>query len=110
MIVEANYLANDDRPKFYADTDLNKLPIKQLLSKAYAAERRKLIDPNRAARRYEVGNPLLNQGDTIYLTTADEQGNMVSLIQSLYFGFGSGVTPPELGFTLQNRGALFSLK
>ena len=84
--------------------------MKQLISKEYAASRRKLIEPQRAAKSYEPGSSLLNQGDTIYLTTADDEGNMVSLIQSLYFGFGSGVCPDGLGFALQDRGALFNLK
>jgi gamma-glutamyltranspeptidase/glutathione hydrolase len=109
LFLEAKKLAFEDRAKFYADPDFTKLPLRQLLSKEYAAERRKLIDPQRAARRYDAGNPRLDEGDTVYLTTADQRGNMVSLIQSLYFGFGSGVTPPAVGFPLQNRGALFTL-
>ena len=110
LFVEAKKLAFEDRAKFYADPGFNKLPVKQLISKEYAASRRKLIDPKRAAKSYETGSSLLNQGDTIYLTTADDEGNMVSLIQSLYLGFGSGVCPDGLGFVLQDRGALFNLK
>jgi gamma-glutamyltranspeptidase / glutathione hydrolase len=110
LFVEAKKLAFEDRAKFYADPAFNKLPVKQLISKEYAAERRKLINLKSAAKSYDVGNPRLNQGDTVYLTTADDQGNMVSLIQSLYFGFGSGICPEGLGFALQNRGALFNLK
>jgi gamma-glutamyltranspeptidase/glutathione hydrolase len=110
LFVEAKKLAFEDRAKFYADPAFNKLPVKQLISKPYAARRRELIDMKNAGKTYHPGNPLLNQGDTIYLTTADGQGNMVSLIQSLYLGFGSGVTPEGLGFALQNRGALFNLK
>jgi gamma-glutamyltranspeptidase/glutathione hydrolase len=110
LFVEAKKLAFEDRARFYADPDFNKIPVTQLISKSYAAERRKLIDMKRAATAYEAGNPLLNQGDTVYLTTADEAGNMVSLIQSLYFGFGSGLCPDGLGFALQDRGALFNLK
>src|SRR5437762_4700306 len=98
VMIEAKKLAFEDRAKFYADPAFNKIPVSQLISKEYATQRRKLIDLRRAAKSYEPGNPLPNQGDTIYLTTADEKGNMVSLIQSLYFGFGSGVCPDGLGF------------
>jgi len=110
LFVEAKKLAFEDRARFYADPDFSKIPVRELVSKGYAASRRKLIDPQHSAKSYEPGNPLLNHGDTIYLTTADEDGNMVSLIQSLYFGFGSGVCPEGLGFALQDRGALFDLK
>jgi gamma-glutamyltranspeptidase/glutathione hydrolase len=109
LFIEAKKLAFEDRAKFYGDPAFSKLPIKQLISKEYAAARRKLIDLEHAAKSYPPGDPRLDQGDTVYLTTADEQGNMVSLIQSLYFGFGSGVCPEGLGFALQNRGALFNL-
>ncbi len=108
--VEAKKLAFEDRAKFYADPDFTQVPLAQLISKSYAAQRRKLIDPTRAAKHYAAGQPRLSQGDTVYLTTADGRGNMVSLIQSLYLGFGSGVTPEGLGFPLQNRGALFNLR
>jgi gamma-glutamyltranspeptidase/glutathione hydrolase len=108
--VEAKKLAFEDRAKFYADPDFNKIPVKALISKEYAAERRKLIDPNRAAKRYEAGNPALQAGDTIYLTVADEQGNMVSLIQSNFRGMGSGLSPDGLGFIFQDRGELFNLE
>ncbi len=110
LFIEAKKLAFEDRAKYYADPAFSKIPIKQLISKSYAAERRKLIDSRRAAKSYDFGNPMLNHGDTVYLTTADAQGNMVSLIQSVYLGFGSGVCPERLGFALQNRGALFNLK
>ncbi|HED10436.1 MAG TPA: gamma-glutamyltransferase family protein, partial [Caldithrix abyssi] len=106
--VEAKKLAFEDRAKYYADPDFNRLPVEQLISREYAAERRKLINPRRAARRYDAGE--LEDGDTIYLTTADKEGNMVSLIQSNYRGMGSGMVPPGLGFMLQDRGELFSLK
>ena len=108
LMVEAKKLAFEDRAKFYADMDFNKLPISGLLSKRYAAQRSKLIG-DRAARRVDAGNPALYQGDTIYLTTADKDGNMVSLIQSNYRGMGSGVVVPGLGFVFQDRGQLFSL-
>lgn len=105
--VEAKKLAFEDRAKFYADPEFNKLPIKGLISKEYARERDKLINPNRAAKVYPPGNP--EHGNTIYLTTADKDGNMVSLIQSNYRGMGSGMTPGKLGFILQDRGEMFSL-
>ncbi len=107
--VEAKKLAFEDRAKFYADPEFANVPVNGLISKQYAAERAKLIDPTRAARRYDAGNPALYQGDTIYLTTADSEGNMVSLIQSNYRGMGCGVCPEGLGFGLQDRGELFSL-
>ncbi|MEN8006521.1 MAG: gamma-glutamyltransferase [Candidatus Krumholzibacteriota bacterium] len=108
--VEAKKLAFEDRAKFYADMEFAEVPVAGLISKEYAAERAKLIDPARAARRYDAGNPALYEGDTIYLTTADSEGNMVSLIQSNYRGMGCGVCPEGLGFGLQDRGELFNLK
>lgn len=104
--VEAKKLAFEDRARYYADADFNQIPVDWLISKVYAKERQQLINPKQAAKRYDAG---LNQGDTIYLTTADKDGNMVSLIQSNYRGMGSGMTPPGLGFVLQDRGELFSL-
>lgn len=110
LFVEAKKLAYEDRARFYADPAYMKVSVAQLLSKKYAAARRKLIDMRRAATEVQAGDPRLEKGDTIYLTVADRQGNMVSLIQSNYGGFGCGVTPPELGFGLQNRGAAFDLR
>ncbi len=107
--VEAKKIAFEDRAKFYADPAFAKAPVKQLVSKGYAKARRKLLDPKRAAKRYDAGNAALREGDTIYMTTADKDGMMVSLIQSNYRGMGSGMTPPGLGFILQDRGELFSL-
>lgn len=104
--VEAKKLAFEDRAKYYADPAFNKIPVGALISKEYAQQRRALINPNKAAKRYEAG---VVEGDTIYLTVADKDGNMVSLIQSNYRGMGSGMTPPGLGFILQNRGELFTL-
>ncbi|WP_026210158.1 gamma-glutamyltransferase [Flexithrix dorotheae] len=106
--IEAKKLAFEDRAKYYADPAFNKLPVDQLISEAYADERRKLINPERAARTYDAGK--LEQGNTIYMTVADKFGNMVSLIQSNYRGMGSGMVPPKLGFMLQDRGELFSLE
>lgn len=107
--VEAKKLAFEDRARFYADPDFQKIPVAELISKEYAAKRRMLISSERAARRYSAGNPALESGDTIYLTVADKDRNMVSLIQSNYRGFGSGMCPDGLGFCLQNRGELFDL-
>ncbi|MGD9547850.1 MAG: gamma-glutamyltransferase [Candidatus Krumholzibacteriia bacterium] len=106
--LEAKKLAFEDRARFYADMDFAAVPVRGLISKEYAAERRKLIGP-RASRRLDAGNPALHDGDTIYLCTADGEGNMVSLIQSNYRGMGCGICPEGLGFGLQDRGELFSL-
>ena len=105
--VEAKKLAFADRAKYYADPAFNNIDIETLISKEYAKERLPLIDSDKAALTDEAG--ILKQGDTIYLTTADKDGNMVSLIQSNYRGMGSGMVPPGLGFMLQDRGELFSL-
>ncbi|NNF36757.1 MAG: gamma-glutamyltransferase [Saprospiraceae bacterium] len=108
VFTEAKKLAFEDRAKFYADMDFADVPVDWLISKEYAAERRQLIDMKKAARNYPAGQ--LETGETIYLTTADKDGNMVSFIQSNYRGMGSGMTPPGLGFILQDRGELFSLE
>ncbi len=110
--VEAKKLAFADRARLYADPDFSDLPVAEMISKEYAAERRKLIDPKRAALEVDAGIALpaaLGEGDTIYLTVADSAGNMVSLIQSNYRGIGSGLCPPGLGFGFQDRGELFDL-
>jgi gamma-glutamyltranspeptidase / glutathione hydrolase len=132
-MIEAKKLAWADRAKFYADPEFATIPLAQLISKQYAAERRKLIDPNRAAKTVapgsvEVGVSPANRtdlqptrpppqrqdatddGDTIYMCTADDEGNMVSLIQSNYRGMGSGIVVPGLGFMFQDRGELFSME
>jgi len=150
-MIEAKKLAWADRAKFYADPEFATIPLAQLISKQYAAERRKLIDPNHAAKTVAPGNPNAAQsskardtsisglvakiengqdvrwphrvraglpsdaratddGDTIYMSTADDEGNMVSLIQSNYRGMGSGVVVPGLGFMFQDRGELFSME
>lgn len=108
LFIEAKKLAFEDRARYYADPDFVKIPYEVLISKEYARERAKLIDLNRAARTYEAG--MLQTGNTVYLTVADREGNMVSLIQSNYRGMGSGMTPTGLGFVLQDRGELFSLE
>jgi gamma-glutamyltranspeptidase/glutathione hydrolase len=105
--VEAKKLAFEDRAKYYADPNFNQINTKYLISKEYALERMKLIDSSKSMKSVEAG--ILKDGDTIYLTTADKFGNMVSLIQSNYRGMGSGMVPPDLGFMLQDRGELFSL-
>lgn len=105
--VEAKKLAFEDRAKFYADPAFNEIPVNWLISKEYAKQRKALINMKKAAKRYDAGR---YQGDTIYLTTADKDGNMVSLIQSNYRGMGSGMTPTDLGFVLQNRGEMFTLE
>jgi gamma-glutamyltranspeptidase / glutathione hydrolase len=109
LFTEAKKLAFEDRAKWYADPAFAELPLAALISKDYADQRRKLLDRERAAQRIDAGNPALRDGDTIYLTTADRDGMMVSLIQSNYRGMGSGMTPPGLGFILQDRGEMFSL-
>jgi len=108
LLTEVKKLAFEDRAKFYSDPHFNKIPVEQLISKEYAKQRLKLYDPHHAARYYPAGQP--EQGNTIYLTVADQYGNMISLIQSNYRGMGSGMTPPGLGFVLQDRGELFTLK
>jgi gamma-glutamyltranspeptidase/glutathione hydrolase len=110
-MIEAKKLAWADRAKFYADPDFAKAPVAHLISKKYATERRKLIDPNHAAKTVAPGQPaVLDEGDTIYLCTADDEGNMVSLIQSNFRGMGSGIVVPGLGFMFQDRGQLFSMQ
>ncbi len=107
LFTEAKKLAFADRAKYYADPDFSKIPVQELISKSYAKERVKLINLSEAAQTDQPG--VLEHGDTIYLTAADQYGNMISLIQSNYRGMGSGMMPPGLGFMLQDRGELFSL-
>ncbi len=109
LFIEAKKLAFADRAKFYADPEFARLPVKELISKEYAARQRKRIDPDKAAEDVPAGDPLLSHGDTIYLTVVDKDRNCCSFIQSLYFGFGSQVVPGDVGFALQNRGCLFAL-
>lgn len=110
LFTEAKKLAYEDRAKYYADMDFAKVPVQQLISKGYAAERSKLINPTQAADDFSAGSDdMLKQGETVYLTVADGEGNMVSLIQSVSNVFGSGMVPDGLGFVLQNRGAMFTL-
>lgn len=109
LFVEAKKLAFADRAKFYSDPDFNRLPIAELISRRYATQQRDRIDIEKAATDVDAGDPRLQHGDTIYLTVVDKERNCCSFIQSNYYGFGSKVTPGDVGFVLQNRGALFSL-
>jgi len=106
LFTEAKKLAFEDRAYYYADPNFADIPTSTLISKPYAQERLKLIDPKQAKDSYNAG---LENGDTIYLTVADKDGNMVSLIQSNYRGMGSGMVPKGTGFMLQDRGEMFSL-
>jgi gamma-glutamyltranspeptidase/glutathione hydrolase len=106
--IEAKKLAFEDRAKYYADPAFNELPVQELISKEYAAKRAELINPDRASRNLDAGE--MEHGNTIYLTVADRHGNMISLIQSNFRGLGSGMSPPGLGFILQDRGELFTLE
>jgi gamma-glutamyltranspeptidase/glutathione hydrolase len=110
LLVEAKKLAFEDRGRWYADPAFAPVDVQKLISKTYAAQRGKLLDPKRAAMRADPGAEMLKDGDTIYLTTADAEGNMVSLIQSNYRGMGSGMAAPGLGFIFQDRGEQFVLK
>ncbi len=107
--VETKKIVYEDLARFYADPDFYKVPVTGLISKDYARQRRRLLDEKRAATTCPAGEVAPGHGDTVYLTVADSDGNMVSLIQSNYAGMGSGMTPGQLGFMLQNRGELFSL-
>jgi gamma-glutamyltranspeptidase/glutathione hydrolase len=108
-MLEAKRLAYEDLAKWYADPRFYHAPIKGLLSDAYANERRKLINLKHANPDIGPGDPRLHDGDTIYLTAADKDGMMVSLIQSNYRGMGSGIVADGLGFMFQDRGELYSL-
>ncbi|WP_407353567.1 gamma-glutamyltransferase [Luteimonas sp. R10] len=111
LFVEAKKLAFADRARWYADPSFHPAPVAKLISKDYAAERGKLISMDRVLREAQPGTPKqLDEGDTIYLTVADADGMMVSLIQSNYRGMGSGMAPPGLGFIFQDRGEQFVLK
>lgn len=108
VLIEAKKLAFADLHSFIADPEFSKVPVETMISKEYAAQLRKLINPKKAL--YEAKTPLMQEeGDTIYLTVVDKDRNCVSFINSLYYGFGSGLVVPDTGICLQNRGALFSL-
>lgn len=111
LFAEAKKLAFADRARWYADPAFGKQPVEQLISKRYAEQRRKLISMDKAAREVQPATPKeLDEGDTIYMTVADADGMMVSLIQSNYRGMGSGMAAPGLGFIFQDRGEQFVLK
>jgi gamma-glutamyltranspeptidase/glutathione hydrolase len=107
--VEAKKLAYEDRARYYADPAFTDVPVDALISKQYASTRRALIVPDTAATGDVARSSGIEHGDTVYLTVADADGNMVSLIQSIYSAMGSGMTPASLGFALQNRATSFSL-
>jgi len=109
LMTEAKKLAFEDRARFYADPDYVNIDLDYLLSDEYGAKRAELIDVNKAALEVDHGDPKLIEGDTIYLTVADKDGMMVSLIQSNYRGMGTGLVADGLGFIFQNRGAQYSL-
>lgn len=109
-LIEIKKIVYEDRAKFYADPAFSKIDIKKLLSDEYAVERLKLFKKNRSNRSVSTDDSILENGDTVYLTVVDKERNVVSLIQSNYFGFGSGMVPDGLGFCIQDRGALFSLE
>jgi gamma-glutamyltranspeptidase/glutathione hydrolase len=109
LFVEAKRLAYADRAKYYADMAMADVPVKELISKEYGRRQFDRVKRDRAATDVDAGDPRLRQGDTIYLTVVDKDRNCCSLIQSNYHGFGSHLVPGDLGFALQNRGALFAL-
>lgn len=109
-LVEIKKIVYEDRARFYADMRFADLPVKTLLSDEYAQKRLKLFNRERANRKIPLDDALLEKGDTVYLTVVDKDFNAVSLIQSNYYGFGSGNVPDGLGFCIQDRGSLFSLE
>jgi len=109
LMIEAKKRAYEDRARYYADPAFADVPVQELISREYAARRRKQIVRSGASLRVPAGDPRLEAGETVYLTVVDEARNAVSLIQSVYNDFGSGIVPPGTGFALQNRGSLFAL-
>jgi gamma-glutamyltranspeptidase/glutathione hydrolase len=109
LLVEAKKLAYADRAKYYTDPKFAQVPTATLISKKYAEQRAKLFDPKKAGVGVNAGDAQLGKADTIYLCVVDKDRNCVSLIQSNYMGFGSGLAAPGTGFGLQNRGSLFAL-
>ncbi len=109
-LIEIKKIVYEDRARHYADPRFTAMDYAALLSPAYAGKRLELFDPEQANRSIPAGDPRLAKGDTVYLTVVDKDFNAVSLIQSNYVGFGSGMVPDGLGFCLQDRGALFNLQ
>jgi gamma-glutamyltranspeptidase / glutathione hydrolase len=109
LFVEAKKLAYADRARYYADPAFGPVPTAELISEPYGEMRRKLIKPDQALKNIDPGDPKLGKGDTIYLCVVDKDQNCVSLIESNYASFGSGMVPGKLGFVLQNRGESFAL-
>ncbi len=108
--IEAQKLAYQDLARYVADPRFARVPVDGLLSKEYAARRAALIDPQRARCDVSPGDPLPSSGDTVYLSVVDREGNIVSLIQSIYLAFGSGIVVEGMGFHLHNRAGLFSFE
>lgn len=109
LLVQAKQIAYHDRDRWLADPRFVEVPMEKLLSRSYAAERRRLIDAARALPWDQVPSYGSLTGDTVYVAAVDAEGNAASLIFSLYGVFGAGVTSAETGVVLQNRGAYFSL-
>jgi gamma-glutamyltranspeptidase / glutathione hydrolase len=109
LLLEAKKLAFADRAKYYCDPDFAEVPVAELISKPYAERRRGLISMDQAIGDVAAGDAKMGKADTIYLCAVDRDRNCVSLIQSNYMGFGSGMVPGDLGFALQNRGTLLAL-
>jgi gamma-glutamyltranspeptidase / glutathione hydrolase len=109
LFVESKKLAYADRARYYTDPAFAKVPVQRLISKEYGTNRSKLIDPKKAMADVAAGDAAVGKADTIYLCVVDKDRNCVSLIQSNYQGFGSGISHPDLGFAIQNRGCLFAL-
>ena len=107
--MEAQKLAYEDMHRYVGDMRFAKVPVQGMISMAYGRERAKLIDPDKARCDVAAGNPTAETGNTIYLSVVDHEGNIVSLIQSLFDHFGSRVVVDDFGFALQNRGGLFTL-
>ena len=109
-LIEIKKIVYEDRARFYADPKFYDAPISELLSSEYARKRLELLNPSSANLKLDPGQILLEKGDTVFMTVVDKDLNAVSLIQSNYYGFGSGMVPDGLGFCIQDRGALFSLE
>ena len=106
--IEAQKLAYADLQRYLGDPRSSRVPVRELISKPYAEGRARLVDAERAQCNVNPGQPISGSGDTIYLSTVDKDGTVVSLIQSVYLSFGSGVVVDDFGFHLHNRGALFT--